>query len=130
ILRREAPRLLAARTPEAATRTMRAAAAALDWMRRRDDAPANEWFAGTMDLDAPRAERPRRLDAALAAAGRDRGALEGVSAHDAEVLSRAHVRWALPGADDGSPSVRIDLLMDPRREALIQGLEVRTQEKA
>ena len=76
-----------------------------------------------MDLDVPRAERRRRLDAAIASSGIDRGALEQLRAEDAQVLSRAQLRWTLPGHGRGAPSLRIDLLMDPRRGALLQALD-------
>lgn len=128
ILQREAPALLAPAAAQAAPRTLEAAEAALDWLRSGEDSVADAWFADTMDLDTSRAERRRRLDTALAATGlgtngSDADALASLRAEDATVLSRAQLRWVLPGVGDGSPSLRIDLLMDPRREALVQSLD-------
>lgn len=130
VLLRADPPVLTTRDPVAAPRTVRAAGAALDWLRGMGDPHADMWFADNMDLDIPRAERRRRLGAALEAAGRDASALGTLTVEGAHVLSPAHLRWTVPGATDGRegaeqlPSVRIDLLMDPRREALIQGLDV------
>lgn len=123
LLQREVPGLLARRPVEAAPRTLEAAEAALQWLRTGDDAIAGAWFADSMDLDVPRAERRRRLTSALTAAGLDTGDLEQLRARDARVLSRAQLRWTLPGRGAGAPSLRIDLLMDPRRDALVQALE-------
>ncbi|MGP9538211.1 serine hydrolase domain-containing protein [Brachybacterium sp. AOP43-C2-M15] len=125
LLQREVPQLLARRSPQAAPRTHRAAEAALAWLRGEDDLDtlADAWFADTMDLDVPREERRRRLAAALATAGLDRSALAGLGAGDARVLSRAQLRWTVPGTGPGAASVRIDLLMDPRRDALVQALD-------
>ena len=39
------------------------------------------------------------------------------------MLSRARLRWTVPGRGAGAPSLRIELLMDPRREALLQSLD-------
>ncbi|MGO1566921.1 MAG: serine hydrolase domain-containing protein [Brachybacterium sp.] len=123
LLQREVPGLLARRSAAAAPRSLEAAGAALDWLRSNDDEIADAWFADNMDLDVPRAERRRRLDAAIANSGIDRGALEQLRAEDAQVLSRAQLRWTLPGHGRGAPSLRIDLLMDPRRGALLQALD-------
>ena len=93
-----------------------------------------------MDLDVPRAERRRRRDAALAAAGLDLADLAALRVEDARVLSRARLRWTLParvrdvdgttgaaGAADSAGSevsaLHVELLMDPRREGLVQSLE-------
>ncbi|WP_152353693.1 serine hydrolase domain-containing protein [Brachybacterium subflavum] len=134
----QAPHLLAARLPTAAPRTLEAAAAALDWLRagigadERADDVADTWFADNMDLDISRAERRRRLATALQSAGLGADALDALRAEDAEVLSRASVRWTVPGgAGDGAVGddsagrrrLRITLLMDPRAEALIQSLD-------
>lgn len=134
VLLRADPPVLTAQEPLAAPRTVRAARAALDWLRGMSDPHADMWFADNMDLDIPRAERRRRLASALEAAGHDAGVLGPLTVEDARVLSPAHLRWTVPGAmtttDDSResaeqlPAVRIDLLMDPRREALIQGLDV------
>ena len=123
LLQREVPALLARRPKQAAPRTLEAAQAALDWLRTEDSATAEEWFADNMDLDVPRAERRRRLASALASAGLDTSALEALRVEDAQVLSRAQLRWTLPGRGEGAASLRIDLLMDPRRRALLQALE-------
>lgn len=128
ILRREAPQLLAARRPEPALRTAQAAQAALTWLSRlateeptQAEAIAEDWFADNMTLDVPVAERRRRLLGALEEAGVERLRLQETGVEDARVLSRAHLRWQLDGAH--GPMV-IDLLMDPRREARIQALDV------
>lgn len=138
----QAPHLLAARLPTAAPRTLEAAAAALDWLRAgvaaygseagaAGDDIADTWFADNMDLDISRAERRRRLATALRRAGLRADALDALRPEDAEVLSRASVRWTLPG-DEAGPTgderashrrLRITLLMDPRADALIQSLD-------
>ncbi|MGO1228903.1 MAG: serine hydrolase, partial [Brachybacterium sp.] len=126
ILQREAPALLAPAATQAAPRTLEAASAALDWLRTGEDSVADAWFADNMDLDTSRAERRRRLDTALAATGlgtNSSDALASLRAEDATAISRAQLRWVLPGVGDGAPSLRIDLLMDPRREALVQSLD-------
>ncbi|GAA1488655.1 serine hydrolase domain-containing protein [Brachybacterium sacelli] len=123
ILQREVPGLLEGPEKRAAPRTLAAASAALTWLRTDDDAVADAWFADNMDLDTSRDERQRRLDSALHAAGLDRSALDYVRAEAATVISPAQLRWRIPGRGEGSPSLRIDLLMDPRREALIQSLD-------
>ena len=154
ILQREAPELLARRAPEAAPRTLEAARAALDWLRTDEDALADAWFADNMDLDVPRAERRRRLEKALAATGLNASALEALRVEDAQVLSRARMRWTVParsgagsagsasgggaaaggaGAAGGATSavgaatapsaLQVELLMDPRREGLVQSLD-------
>src|SRR5690625_1805301 len=69
VLLRADPPVLTTRDPVAAPRTVRAAGAALDWLRGMGDSHADMWFADNMDLDIPRAERRRRLGAALEAAG-------------------------------------------------------------
>lgn len=122
--------LLAPRPVAAAPRTLEAAEAALAWLRDGDDAVADAWFADNMDLDTAREERRRRRDSALSAAGLDAGALAGLSASDAEAVSPAHVYWTLPGADDERPSVRIDVIVDPRRTALIQAIDVSASAEA
>jgi D-alanyl-D-alanine carboxypeptidase len=143
----QAPHLLAARLPTPAPRTLEAAAAALDWLRAgvgadgpaggSADGPADDvadaWFADNMDLDISREERRRRLATALQRAGLDADALDALRAEDAEVLSRANLRWTLPGGRHGAPTdgedagagrrLRITLLMDPRADALIQSLD-------
>lgn len=134
ILRAKAPGLLARRPLRPAPRTLEAAGAALEWLRGGDDAVADAWFADNMDLDISREERRRRLTSALATAGLDGGELESLRVADAYVLSAARLRWTLPGkagaaehaAAEGSasPSVHVELLMDPRRQALIQALDV------
>src|SRR5699024_4098326 len=123
LLQRELPDLLARRPLQAAARTLEAAEAALTWLREGDDAVADAWFAGNMDPDISRQERRRRLTAALTAAGLDHAALAGLRAEGAEVLSRARLRWTVPGRGAGAPSLRIEMLMDPRREALLQSLD-------
>jgi CubicO group peptidase (beta-lactamase class C family) len=130
ILRREAPELLARRPLRAAPRTLEAARAALDWLRTGEDGPAADWFADNMDLDVPRAERRRRLDAALAASGLGAEDLASLRVEDAHVLSRARLRWTVTarptgaGTQAGSVSaLHVELLMDPRREGLVQSLE-------
>lgn len=123
LLQQEIPGLLARRPAQAAARTLEAADAALRWLRTDDDTVAEAWFADNMDLDVPRTERRRRLTAALTASGVEIQTLEQLRVQDAQVLSRAHLRWTVPGRDDGAPSLRIDLLMDPRREALLQSLD-------
>src|SRR5699024_77583 len=123
LLQRELPDLLARRPLQAAARTLEAAEAALTWLREGDDAVADAWFADNMDPDISRQERRRRLTAALTAAGLDHAALAGLRAEGAEVLSRARLRWTVPGRGAGAPSLRIEMLMDPRREALLQSLD-------
>ena len=123
LLQREAPGLLARRETRPAPRTAEAAEAALQWLRSDEDAVADAWFADTMELDVPRPERRRRLRAALSAAGLDAARLEQLGVADAQVLSRAQLRWTVPGTAKDSPSLRIDLLMDPRREPRIQALD-------
>ncbi|WP_394216154.1 serine hydrolase domain-containing protein [Brachybacterium vulturis] len=129
LLQRELPALLARRPLQAAPRTVAAAEAALSWLRgdAGDDADpdtlADAWFADTMDLDVPRAERRRRLTAALASAGLDAPVLAELRADGAQVLSRAQLRWTVPGRGPGAPSLRIELLMDPRRDGLVQSLD-------
>ncbi|MFE5776048.1 serine hydrolase domain-containing protein [Brachybacterium sp. NPDC056505] len=150
----QAPHLLAARLPTAAPRTLEAAAAALGWLRAGigadgaasgapggatgatsdglADGVADTWFADNMDLDISREERRRRLAKALQSAGLGADALDALRAEDAEVLSRASVRWTVTGgAGDGAVGddsagrrrLRITLLMDPRADALIQSLD-------
>ena len=125
ILRRRAPELLARRAPAPAPRTLEAARGALDWLRTDEDALADAWFADNMDLDVPRPERRRRRDAALAAAGLTFADLAPLRAEDAQVLSRARLRWSVPARRAGGEvsEMRIELLMDPRREGLVQSLE-------
>lgn len=125
ILAKHGPALFAPRVPAPSPRTVQAAGAALDWLRGAGDALADSWFADNMDLDISRAERRRRLDQALQAAGLDQGALGSLRPEDAEPLSITHLRWTVPGAQTGGAQsdLRIDLQMDPRREALIQGLD-------
>ncbi|MDN5901368.1 MAG: beta-lactamase family protein [Brachybacterium sp.] len=123
LLQRELPTLLARRPLQAAPRTLEAASAALDWLLGDDDAIADAWFADNMDLDVPRAERRRRLTAALAAAGLDAAALEELRVEEAQVLSCARLRWTVPGHGAEAPSLRIELLLDPRREGLLQSVD-------
>jgi D-alanyl-D-alanine carboxypeptidase len=124
VLDRRAPQLLAARLPTAAPRTLTAARAALEWLRTGRDAVADDWFADNMDLDTPREERRRRLATALERTGLDADVLDDLRAEDAEVLSRASVRWSVPGQGEGAQRIlRITLLMDPRQDALIQSLD-------
>src|SRR5699024_2062155 len=123
LLQRERPDLIARRPLQAAARTLEAADAALSWLREGDDAVAVAWLADNMDPDISRQERRRRLTAALTAAGLDHAALAGLRAEGAEVLSRARLRWTVPGRGAGAPSLRIEMLMDPRREALLQSLD-------
>ncbi|ASK66042.1 penicillin-binding protein [Brachybacterium avium] len=123
LLQRELPALLAPRRPQAAPRTLEAASAALTWLSRNEDAVADAWFADNMDLDVPRPERRRRLAAALASAGLDAAALEGLRVDAAQVLSPARLRWTVPGDGEGAPSLLIELLMDPRRESFVQSLD-------
>ncbi|MGO1408870.1 MAG: serine hydrolase domain-containing protein [Brachybacterium sp.] len=143
LLQRELPSLLAERPLQAAPRALEAADAALAWLRASagagagagadigtetgtaaaGDAIADAWFADNMDLDIPRAERRRRLTAALSTAGLDAPVLEGLQADQAQVLSRAHLRWTVPGRGTGARSLRIELLMDPRGDALLQSLD-------
>lgn len=123
LLQQQVPGLLARRPVRAADRTLEAADAALQWLRTHDDSVAEAWFADNMDLDVPRTERRRRLTAALAASGVEARKLEQLRVQDAQVLSRAQLRWTVPGPGDGARSLRIDLLMDPRRGALLQSLD-------
>ncbi|WP_299304306.1 serine hydrolase [uncultured Brachybacterium sp.] len=123
LLQQQVPSLLARRPVQAASRTLEAADAALQWLRTDDDTVADAWFADNMDLDVPRTERRRRLSAALAASGLEARVLEQLRIQDAQVLSRAQLRWTVPGSGDDARSLRIDLLMDPRREALLQSLD-------
>ncbi|MGP9693442.1 serine hydrolase domain-containing protein [Brachybacterium sp. AOP25-B2-12] len=116
--------LLARRPVTASPRALEAAAATLTWLRGDDDALADAWFADNMDLDVSRGERRRRLGSALATARVGREALDALRAEDASALSRAHLRWEVPGAAGSGHDVRIDLLLDPRRDALIQAIEV------
>ncbi|PWH06166.1 penicillin-binding protein [Brachybacterium endophyticum] len=133
----QVPGLLAARLPSAAPRTLEAARAALDWLREGDDTLADVWFADNMDLDISREERRRRLASALERSGVSAADLDALTPQDADVLSRASVRWTLRGrADDDSGTgtgsgsgsgsggtLHITLLMDPRADALIQSLD-------
>lgn len=121
ILADHAPELFAPRVPAPSPRTVQAAGATLDWLRGAGDALADTWFADNMDLDISRAERRRRLEQALQAAGLDAGALGSLRPEDAEPVSFTHLRWRIPGIE--ARDLRIDLQMDPRREALIQGLD-------
>ena len=123
ILQREVPDLLEGPGKRAAPRTLEAAAAALTWLRTDDDAVADAWFADNMDLDTSRDERQRRLDTALHAAGLDRTALDSLRAEAATVISPAQLRWRIPGRGEATPTLRLDLLMDPRRDALVQSLD-------
>lgn len=126
LLREQVPGLLAPRAEVAGSRTLQAAEAALAWLR--GDPAATEvpaaWFADNMDLDTSREERLRRLDTALAGAGLTRENLARVAPGQAQVLSPAQLRWHLAPAAGFEAGVQIDLLMDPRREARIQGLDV------
>ncbi|WP_460476267.1 serine hydrolase domain-containing protein [Brachybacterium huguangmaarense] len=119
-------RLLAPRRAVAAPRALEAARAALQWLASGEDAVADAWFADNMDLDTPRDERLRRRDAALAEAGLDLAALSALSVDDARVLSPAHLSWQLPARGEDRPGVRVDVLVDPRREALVQAIDVAT----
>ncbi|MGO1388594.1 serine hydrolase domain-containing protein [Brachybacterium alimentarium] len=126
ILQRESPALFTPAPTTAAPRTLEAADGALTWLRTADDAVADAWFADNMDLDTSRTERRRRLETALVATGLTKESVAALRVEDATVLSRAQLRWVLPGSGKGeasTPSLRIDLLMDPRREALIQSLD-------
>jgi CubicO group peptidase (beta-lactamase class C family) len=125
ILQRTAPELLARRAPAPAPRSLEAARGALEWLRTDEDAVADTWFADNMDLDVPRPERRRRRDAALAAAGLGAADLAALRAEDAQVLSRARLRWTVPARSTGGTvsELRIELLMDPRREGLVQSLD-------
>lgn len=116
--------LLAPRARQAAPRTLAAAEAALTWIRTADDATADEWFADNMDLDTPRDERLRLRDAALHAAGLDLAALGGLTPADATVISPAHVQWRSPGSSDEHPELKIDMIVDPRRAARIQAIDL------
>lgn len=130
ILRRHSPALLARRAPQAAPRALEAAAGALEWLRTDDPALVETWFADSMLLDVPLVERRRRLDAALAAAGLTAADLDALTPRSARALSRAHLRWRLAGRGEGASGstapmdVQVDLLLDPRREALLQALDV------
>ena len=129
ILQREVPELLARRPRRASPRVLEAASAALQWLREGVEEAgqiADAWFADNMDLDISREERRRRLAAALAAAGLGAGDLAGLRVEDAGVLSRNQLRWELPGRGDGAPTLRIELLLDPRREALLQSIDTVT----
>ena len=130
LLHRDAPDLLARRSPTPAPRTLEAAQAALDWLRSGEAAHADAWFADTMELDVPRPERRRRLKTALAAAGRGPQVLDTLQVEEAQVLSPAQLRWQVPGAESASADLRIDLLMDPRREARIQALDTTAPARA
>ncbi|HJG52575.1 beta-lactamase [Brachybacterium faecium] len=123
LLQREVPGLLERRAPESAPRTREAGEAALAWLVGGEDAVADAWFADNMDLDVPRPERRRRLEAALVAAGLDAAVLADLRVEQAQVLSRARLRWTVPGRGEGALSLRIELLMDPRRGALLQSLD-------
>lgn len=124
ILRRDHAELLARRVPQPSPRALEAAEALLAWLREDDPAIAEAWFADNMDLDVPREERRRRLASALATAGLEASALAGLTARGARALSRAHLRWTLPGAEGADASVQVDLLLDPRHEARVQALDV------
>ncbi|MDO5662284.1 MAG: serine hydrolase domain-containing protein [Brachybacterium sp.] len=122
------PELFAAPLPQLAPRTREAADAALAWLRGTDEAAADAWFADNMDLDTSREERRRRLAAALAAAGRDASVLEDLSTQNATVMTPAELRWDIDAVDDDHQAARIHLLMDPRAESRIQGLDTFTRE--
>ena len=129
LLQREVPGLLARRPRRASPRVLEAASAALQWLREGDDEAgriADAWFADNMDLDISREERRRRLHTALTAAGLEAADLDGLRLEDAGVLSRNQLRWDVPGRGDGAPTLRIELLLDPRREALLQSLDTTT----
>lgn len=129
LLQREVPGLLARRPRRASPRVLEAASAALQWLRTGDEEAgqiADAWFADNMDLDISREERRRRLDAALTAAGLEAADLAELRLEDAGVLSRNRLRWDVPGRGDGAPTLRIELLLDPRREALLQSLDTTT----
>ncbi|MEE1650068.1 serine hydrolase domain-containing protein [Brachybacterium sp. J144] len=122
LLHAEVPQLLAPRVPVPAPRTAQAATAMLDWLAGGPEEQAERWFADTMDLDAPRDERRRRAATALERTGLSAADLRALQVGEAEVLTPAQLRWSVPGAVEGT-ALRIDLLMDPRREALVQQLE-------
>lgn len=138
LLAEHEPQLLAPRRPDPSPRALQAAQVALDWLRgsgdqRAGDQLADAWFADNMDPDISREERRRRLQQALQIAGLGVEALDGLTVDSAQVLSSTHLSWTVPGADqagsgeragaDGPRDLRIDLQLDPRREALIQGLD-------
>ena len=131
VLAMQALRILAAETdllapsrPAPAPRALEAAEAALAWIREADDAVADAWFADNMDLDVPRAERVRRRDAAVEAAGLGLDALGGLTAGDALAVSPAHLQWRVDGASAEHPALRIDMIIDPRRDGLIQAIDL------
>lgn len=128
---REQTDLLVPPAPAAAPRTREVAAGALAWLASAQgpsdaqaDQLADAWFADNMDLDVPRAERIRRRDAALSGAGLETADLARLRPEDAEVISRAHLRWTLPSRVDNGRDVQIDLLVDPRAASLAQALDV------
>lgn len=124
ILKKAVPELMAPRRPVADPRALEVAGPALQWLRTADDQLADAWFAENMDLDISREERLRRRDAALATAGLEVSALDQLTVEGARALSAAHLRWDLPGAEEDGPGLRIDMLIDPRRDGRIQALEL------
>ncbi len=121
---RDETELLTSRAPLAAPRALAAAEAAMRWLATADDAVADAWFADNMDLDSSRAERLRRRDAALAGAGLEVSVLQELRPEDARVLTPAQLRWEIPARREGAPGVRVDVLLDPRRDALVQSIDV------
>lgn len=124
VLQRELPQLLAPAPIPLGPCTRTAAEAALAWLRTDNSYLADRFFADNMDPDVPRAERRRRLDAALAASGRNMQDIAQLVVDDAEVITPQQLRWRLTAREEGQEDLVIDLLMDPRREALLQALNV------
>lgn len=83
-------------------------------------------FATNMDQDVSRAERVRLRDAALRIAGLERADLTLEKAATVKALSPFQASCTFEGE---SGKVLIDLLMDPRRNAQVQALNIKGEPK-
>ena len=98
------------------TRTREAMDVAERLLERWDNSLADEWFAGNVDLDRPRAERRTAFEQA-------RSLLGGVARDEASVasLSPARARWRVTGP--GGAAV-LEVLLTPELTPRIQTLTV------
>jgi len=116
------------RTPQ----RMHSAVAAMDALVRKwDDAIADSWFADNVDLDVPREERLRQLDAARDAVGELRPAkpdgtvgdetTQWQGGDDDNAPTPAHYRWSIQGERG---RLRVSVLLTPTDPMLVQNLQV------